>query len=624
MQTPKDTLGIIIQWGNEGWTGGPNYLKNLALAVKALPPSKKLRLVYFVLPHQISALDQYQAILPLADDIRLYAPGVRLDDIDVLYPFPIEDDAATPGAKAYWIPDFQHCYLPEMFSRSEIVQRNNTFARLAQGRDMVVLSSQAAQDDFYRFFPVTCPTHVLRFATSPEPGWLEGDPEAVTARFGIESPYLMCCNQFWAHKDHRTLFEALALLRERGIIWRLVCTGSKDDYRNPDYFPSLVRLLEEKGLADQVKILGLIDRADQVQLLRGAAAVVQPSRFEGWSTVIEDCRLLGKTVIYSDIPVHLEQAIPGGLPFHTGDPQHLAAVLQGAPEFTATAGTATEQQALAATDDRRLRFGLEIVRLVANTLEQAHHTPPATADVTPGNCFQIKGKSLYAPPLAGASTLAAYLFTPEAYAGTLGVLKLLDQDEQILFWRGFLSRGLKRFGANWRYADIRTACHVLAGVLAIETCLEIGTDRGDILAMVVACRPGVRLTVLDVGGPEKTAARRESTQALLTRLGHTGNYALAEANSPKDVAAYFSSNRSQSFDMAIIDGDTAPQHATTHLIEALRHIRIGGVLIFGDVVSPDRPDRLQIWRKAVTSRPDMTGFEFTELGHGVALAVRMR
>ena len=637
MQTAKSTLGLIIQWGSEGWAGGPNYLKNLALAVGTLPPSRRPRLVYLVQPHQVAALDQYRAILPLAADIRLYAEGVVLDDIDVLYPFPIDDASDTPGAKVYWIPDFQHCRLSHLFSRAEIAQRDRNFGRLARGRDMVVLSSQAALDDFRRFYPVGCPTYVLRFATSPEPGWIDGDPETVKARHGVDVPYLMCCNQFWAHKDHRTLFEALALLREEGIVWRLVCTGSKDDYRNPEHFSDLVRFLEERGLADQVDILGLIDRADQVQLLRGAAAVVQPSLFEGWSTVIEDCRLLGKTVIYSDIPVHLEQAIPRGVPFRAGDARHLAAVLKAAPEFAATAGTDIERQALATTDAARLRFGLEIARMVDLARENApgrgpakiaaqNPARPATSNVAPGNCFQVKGAPLYALPLASASTLTSLLFDPETCAGVLGVLKRLDQDDRIIFLRGFLSRGMKRFGAHWRYADIRTVCRALAAALEVESCLEIGVGRGENLAMVASGRPGVGIVALDTGpgDDDGSAARRESTRALLARLGHTGRCDIAAAGAPEGVVGYFVANRGQSFDMAIVDGDPSPQRAAADLGEALAHLRIGGAVIFGDIVHPDRPGRLEVWREAVMSRAAMSGYEFTELGHGVAFAVRMR
>ncbi|MFV0350129.1 MAG: glycosyltransferase, partial [Halodesulfovibrio sp.] len=227
-------------------------------------------------------------------------------------------------------------------------------------------------------------------------------------RYGIKGDYLMCCNQFWVHKDHKTLFSALALLRERGIRPQLVCTGAAEDARHPDYFNSLTRFLAEHGLAGQITILGLIPRADQIQLLRGAAGVIQPSLFEGWSTVIEDCRLLGKSVVYSDIQVHLEQDIVGGAPFKAGNAESLAEVLAARlPAMRSTADTVAEEQALHAAYQTRRLFGLEISNMVKHAMDtnkhrnqSAAHVEPAraqsgmplpTQELTGRNSYKVKG-----------------------------------------------------------------------------------------------------------------------------------------------------------------------------------------------------------------------------------------
>ena len=48
MQTHTPTLGLVVQWGSDGWTGGPNYLKNIALAVSSVPPPHRIRMVFLV------------------------------------------------------------------------------------------------------------------------------------------------------------------------------------------------------------------------------------------------------------------------------------------------------------------------------------------------------------------------------------------------------------------------------------------------------------------------------------------------------------------------------------------------------------------------------------------------
>lgn len=142
------------------------------------------------------------------------------------------------------------------------------------------------------------------------------------------------CNQFWAHKDHETVFRAVAHLAEQGVMVTVVCTGEPQDFRNPSYFPYLQGVVRELGIDDQIVITGKVSRAEQILLMCHAQAVIQPSLFEGWSTVLEDARALGKQVIASDFPVHLEQNLFGARYFKQRDSvdlsQHLG-LLWGTP-----------------------------------------------------------------------------------------------------------------------------------------------------------------------------------------------------------------------------------------------------------------------------------------------------
>ena len=157
----------------------------------------------------------------------------------------------------------------------------------------------------------------------PLPSWYD-DPAPVVAKYEIAEPFFIVCNQFWVHKDHRTLFQGVAQLKQQGVEVNLVCTGPTHDPRQPEHFNNLKAEIKSLGIESQVKILGTIPRTDQISLMRASAAVLQPSQFEGWSTVIEDARALGKSVIASDFPVHLEQNVPGSSFFRMGDPRDFA------------------------------------------------------------------------------------------------------------------------------------------------------------------------------------------------------------------------------------------------------------------------------------------------------------
>lgn len=334
-------------FGLKSWTGGMIYVQNLVRALAILPPDER--------PHMTLACEAdftgFETLQPLVDALITYQPRFRqasgkqpaqvlwrrwmgvtrreshveranaLRQAQVAVSFPISEllHSVTPNP-IQWIADFQHCWLPQLFDRKVRLLINMAlWLRLHTTGDIVV-SSEHARADALRFFGTPrARLHVLRFATVPQSSWY-GDWRPVQLKYGLPENYLIISNQFWAHKDHKTVFEAVRLLKSQGERVVVVCTGPTVDYRDPTFFPRIKARPAELGIDDQVRILGLIPREDQMLLMRGASAVVQPSLFEGWNTALEEARALGKPVIASDFPVHIEQDLPGALYFRRGDP----------------------------------------------------------------------------------------------------------------------------------------------------------------------------------------------------------------------------------------------------------------------------------------------------------------
>jgi glycosyltransferase involved in cell wall biosynthesis/predicted O-methyltransferase YrrM len=620
------TLGLIIQWGSDGWTGGPNYLKNIALAIGTLPPSHRLRMVFFVLPEQIDHLGQYQSILHLADDIRPFVPGVSMDDVDVLYPFPAEDPGVSANpARAFWIPDFQHKYLPHFFSNEDIQWREKYFSYLACQKNAVILSSQSALNDFQKFFSPQCPTYILRFVSSLDDKWIQMDTSSALKKFHINNKYIICCNQFWKHKDHLSLFKAINILKKKNIYINLVCTGSTEDHRDLNYFNSLKEYIEQNNLSQQIQILGLIDRTDQIQLLRASMAVVQPSLFEGWSTVVEDARMFGKTIIYSDIPVHKEQNPPYGISFQAGNPFALAQAIEAnLGKLNSTIGTQRELDAIAKNREARVKFGLDISKIV-NIIGKKNKDIKIKAIYNTKNTFFAQ-KQWYHPAIAGSQTFASGLFDINIYKNVCNVLNKIQKDDYIIFLNEFIKKGIENFKENWRYADICTVLYHLSKSLDVKNYLEIGVRQGRSMAMVASCCPevdivGFDMWIQDYAGMENPGP--EFVRDQLLRLNHKGKLNLVSGNSQETVPAYFAANPQQTFDLITVDGDHSPEGATMDIRNVLPRLRIGGAIVFDDIAHPSHPQLINVWQQEVQSRHDMSCFEFTELGYGVAFAIRM-
>lgn len=306
--------------GGKGWLGGVSYVENLIKALRMLPSDESPFLHLIVRPDMVEELELHRHLLPLVDGLYSLAvtttslPGVRNYDYKELgefidFLFPINSDVVNELCSASWIPDFQHIYLPHLFSSNELLARDTAFARIAETAKLVVFSSKDAANDFSKLYPSSpAITRILHFHTLSPEDRFETKPGEIVKKYSLPDRFILCSNQFWSHKNHKLLFCALAELIKNNQGVHLVCTGATTDYRSADHFNNMLRLLQELNIQEYVHIMGTLPRNDQIQIMRHSLAVVQPSLFEGWSTVVEDARSLGKTVILSDLAVHYEQS----------------------------------------------------------------------------------------------------------------------------------------------------------------------------------------------------------------------------------------------------------------------------------------------------------------------------
>ncbi|MGL1902905.1 MAG: glycosyltransferase [Fibrobacterales bacterium] len=334
----------LNQVGNSKWHGGITYLHNLLCAIRSLPVNDQPELFLHIDQNTAPHLQDNASLFPLLDGITYRGPiplqetsvsGLPLksytssdlffEDIDFL--FPLNTDVLPGVPVASWIPDFQHKYLPHLFSQELLSSRDTLYQKMADEATVVVLSSEAVKKDYINLYSSNAaPVEILRFHTSIPKDALEMSPQTIVNKYELPDNYILCCNQFWAHKNHSMLFETLALLKKQGHSPTLVCTGGTEDFRDKNYFTNLTNSDAFNAVKENVKILGFIPREDQIQLLRSATALIQPSLFEGWSTVVEDARSVGLPLFLSNLDVHVEQAPEASYLFDPHDPAQLAAL----------------------------------------------------------------------------------------------------------------------------------------------------------------------------------------------------------------------------------------------------------------------------------------------------------
>jgi len=367
------------------WTGGYQYFINLFRALHK-HGAGKVRPVVFVGEDvdaaDLSPIDEGAAQIVRSGDFSVSGTRSRLANalvtgsdraaariyrehgIQVAFESARYHGWRFPLPTIAWLPDFQHRRLPDIFSRRAWLQREIGFRAQIASAKAVMLSSQASRVECEIYYPGSREKlHVVPFA-------VELPPEATTAaegtaqKYGLPSRYFYLPNQFWAHKNHRVIIDAVGILKQRGVDVTIAASGALADYRRPGLLRELEARAAVLGLGDQFRFLGLIPRADVYALMREAVALVNPSLSEGWSTVVEEARSLNVPMVLSAIEVHREQAADRAVFFDPHSPEAAAVALESMLGKARVNAGSSDQASRADGEDRLRTFAQKVETLI--------------------------------------------------------------------------------------------------------------------------------------------------------------------------------------------------------------------------------------------------------------------
>ena len=355
--------------GGQSWQGGRNYLWNLLQAI-ALVEDRQIQPVLMSRAGEadelsVDGVERFvrRGLLASPRIVRAGSLGryvVGRDLVEERWLARARIDVFSHGGPLgrtrvpwiFWVPDVQHRHFPEFFTGFERWLRDTVFKSALRDAALVITSSAAARDDLVDAYGSgTTPIRVLHFVASPR---VELSKLPTRAKLAAPARYFHLPNQFWKHKNHAVVIEALAAAPEVIVL----ATGAKEDYRNPGFYDELMARVRRLGLSDRFRHLGMVSHEELIALMYHSVAVINPSLFEGWSSTVEEAKSLGKRVLLSDIAVHREQAPARGRFFAPHDPAALAELLREAWNSIDDAAeqVATRDAALA-LPERQRAFG---------------------------------------------------------------------------------------------------------------------------------------------------------------------------------------------------------------------------------------------------------------------------
>ena len=385
-------VGLAIPFEGNSWVVGLNYFRSLLQSILAIQ-DRKIHPVLFVGDLTRNMLAD---VLP---DVEIVSTGLMdrknisrlirralqkgfgsdllMERFVKRHGIEVWSHSGTLGpqstiASIGWIPDFQHRHYPNLFSGQEIVDRDSGLRNIFSYCDTVLLSSQHAKNDALSFSPqCASKLRILSFVCDPKAYLNKTNFELLQERYGVTGGYFLVPNQFWAHKNHGVIIEALALAQAKGVQIQVLATGNTNDSRQPLHFTQLMEHARRLNVSDSFRSLGVVPYADLVGLMRHATAVINPSLFEGWSTSVEEAKSLGKQIVLSNIPVHIEQSPERGIYFDPGNADELANHLtQIQQNHDPIVEQTSEHRALALLPERQRYYGAVYQNIVMETLSR--------------------------------------------------------------------------------------------------------------------------------------------------------------------------------------------------------------------------------------------------------------
>ncbi|RIK82134.1 MAG: glycosyltransferase family 1 protein [Planctomycetota bacterium] len=222
------------------------------------------------------------------------------------YPTPSVVTMEIPFITVVW--DLQHRlqpYFPEVSLNAEWDLRERHYAQVLRRATYIVTGTEVGKREIERFYGV--PGERMQILPHPTPEFAfeppQGDDDAVLARYDIRRPYVFYPAQFWPHKNHIGLLEAVRLLESRhGLKVDVVLVGS--DKGNRSFVEQATARL---GITDRVRFPGFVSQHELVVFYRNALATTYVTYFGPENLPPLESFAAGCPVVASDVSGSEEQ-----------------------------------------------------------------------------------------------------------------------------------------------------------------------------------------------------------------------------------------------------------------------------------------------------------------------------
>jgi len=234
------------------------------------------------------------------------------------------------------VHDLQHRLqpeFPEVSANGEWERREYLFRNGIRYATLILVDSEVGKEDVLRFyepFGVThdrvkvlpfLPSHYLRTKVP------EIDKQFARRAYGVPERYFFYPAQFWPHKNHTRIVQAIGLLKARHRLKvDVVFCGSHTGEIREKTFQEVHSLAKKLEVEKQVYYLGYVPDEDMPALYAASVGLIMPTFFGPTNIPVQEAWMFGCPVITSDIRGIREQVGDAGI---LVDPCSVEAIADG-------------------------------------------------------------------------------------------------------------------------------------------------------------------------------------------------------------------------------------------------------------------------------------------------------
>ena len=322
-QTQLSTIVALNEYQNYQITAFTFSKENHELLV-----SNGLKTIYI----KVNFLDKIFKILSLQEWFYIFSSTFKLKTffekslvkhhIDLIYFLAPSSLALSLVSHNYIYTIWDLCHrdmpeFPEVNYFREFEIRESIYNKAPKKAIAVLTDSELGRDNAIRRYNLDSnrvfSASFVPSANAKKTGFLD-----IKKKYQVDGEYIYYPAQFWAHKNHVYIIDAIAKLKEKGIFLTAIFSGS--DKGNLDY---VLNYAQKLNVADLVRYIGFAPDDEIYHLYKQSLALVMPSYFGPTNIPPLEAFAIGTPVIYSDLAGLREQVADAAVLCDLKNPQNL-------------------------------------------------------------------------------------------------------------------------------------------------------------------------------------------------------------------------------------------------------------------------------------------------------------